>query len=347
MKQIGPSFFRMLSGWGLGLAGLMIGQGMVEGDTTVSLRLIPQLTLTGKVGSTNAIQYVDALKSTNNWIPLTNFVLKTATAVFYDADAPASEKRFYRVIDLGGGSDTNEPAGAPENLVWISPNTFTMGSPETDLDRTDFEIPQHAVTFTYGFWIGKYEVTQGQFEKITGFNPSYSTDNPLFPVDTVTWHDATNYCGLLTAQELKAGTLPSGYGYRLPSEAEWECAARAGKTTRFSYGDDEAYAGLDNYAWSTHNSDNSPHPVGQKSPNAWGIYDLYGNVAEWCLDWFDAYAADSVVNPFGPATGNDRVYRGGSCANDPMDCRAAARGGLAPDSAISSFGFRVVLAPIR
>jgi formylglycine-generating enzyme required for sulfatase activity len=313
-------------------------------ESTLSLRLVPQLTLKGSVGSTNEIQYVDALKDTNTWISLTNVVLKTASVVFYDTNAPASQSRYYRVLYLGGGS-TNEPPGTPEDMVWVTPSTFLMGSPETDADRTDFELPQHSVTLTYGYWIGKYEVTQAKYQELTGTNPSYSTDDPQLPVDTVTWRDATNYCALLTAKSRKDGTLPTGYAYRLPTEAEWECAARAGTATRFSYGDDNSYSSIDGYAWSTDNSADVTHKVAQKKANPWGLYDMYGNVAEWCLDWFDLYPADAQTNPAGPAAGTDHVYRGGSWANTPADCRSAARGGLAPDSALSSFGFRVVLAP--
>ncbi len=330
----------------LGLLGAwLLAAGPVSAvESTLSLRLVPQLTLKGSVGSTNEIQYVDALKDTNTWITITNVVLKTSSMVFYDTNITASQSRYYRVLYLGGGS-TNEPPGTPDDMVWVTPSTFLMGSPDTDDDRTDFELPQHSVSLTYGYWIGKYEVTQAKYQALTGTNPSYDTENPQLPVDTVTWHDATNYCALLTAKSRQDGTLPAGYAYRLPTEAEWECAARAGKTTRFSYGDDTTFASINSYAWSAANSDDLTHPVAQKNANPWGIYDMYGNVAEWCLDWFDLYGADAQINPSGPVTGADRVYRGGSWANTPADCRSAARGGLAPDSALSSFGFRVVLAP--
>lgn len=347
MKRTVKNLLRIGGGCMLGLLGLALGQEARGADATISIRIVPELTIAGTIGSSNAIQYVDALKGTNNWVTLTNLVLKSKTTVFYDTTAPASENRFYRIVNLGGGSDTNQPAGGPDNMAWISSGPFLMGSPDTDPARTDLEIPQHQVTLTYGFWIGKYEVTQGQYQNITGNNPSDSTDNPLLPVDSVTWNEAANYCVLLTASERNAGRLPAGYAYRLPTEAEWECAARAGKTTRFSYGDDIDYGLLDNYGWSTQNSADDTHPVGQKTANAWGLYDMYGNVAEWCHDWFEMYPPDAQVNPVGPASGSDRVYRGGSWADAPQDCRTAARGGLDPDSRLSSFGFRVVLAPAK
>src|SRR6185503_12034619 len=137
----------------------------------------------------------------------------------------------------------------PANVVFIPPNTFTMGSPTNEQDRNIFEGPQTTVTLTRGFWIGKHEVTQGEYLDVTGTNPSDFPGELSRPISSVTWFDATNYCWLLTQRELAAGRIPVGSKYRLPTEAEWECAARAGTTTRFSYGDDPSYASLTNYAW--------------------------------------------------------------------------------------------------
>jgi formylglycine-generating enzyme required for sulfatase activity len=129
------------------------------------------------------------------------------------------------------------PAGNPTNMVWIEPGTFTMGSPETKLDRRSDEGPQMTVTISQGFWIGKYEVTQEECFHVMGINPSGFTGTNL-PVEMVSWIDATNYCSLLTERERTSGNLPGGFIYRLPSEAEWEYACRAGTTNRFSFGDD-------------------------------------------------------------------------------------------------------------
>ena len=307
--------------------------------------MVPELTVAGPVGSTNRIQYVDTLKNSREWIDLTTLVLKQSPSVLHDSNVLAGEARYYRVINLADNANTNQPPGSPANFVWVAPGSFLLGSPETDPDRTDFETPQSKVALTYGFWIGKYEVTQAQYQDVTGGNPSYATDDPSLPVDSVTWNDATNYCALLTEMNRKAGNLPPGYAYRLPTEAEWEFAARAGKSTRFSFGDDLDYAMVDNYAWTTDNSADVTHPVGKKTANAFGLYDIYGNVFEWCQDWFGPYTPDDKVNPTGPASGTDRIYRGGSWGNGPADSRAAARGGLAPESRLSSFGFRLVLAP--
>src|SRR5262249_1984449 len=154
----------------------------------------------------------------------------------------------------------------------------TMGSPATELDRSADEVPQTVVTLTHGFWIGKYEVTQGEYLSIMNTNPSNFPGDLSRPVSSVNWLDATNYCARLTERELAAARIPAGSRYRLPTEAEWECAARAGTSTRFSYGDDAAYLSLTNYAWFLDFGilDLTVHSVGQKLPNPWGLYDVYG-----------------------------------------------------------------------
>ena len=159
----------------------------------------------------------------------------------------------------------------------------------------------------------------------------------------MSWSDATNYCALRTAQERAAGRIPANCVYRLPTEAEWEYACRAGTTTRFYYGDDPGYADLTNYAWYLDNSDGTTHPVGQKLPNPWGLYDMAGNVWEWCRDWYDLYPGGSVTDPQGPGTGSKRLIRGGSWLRPGLESRSANRVRFfdVPDGSI---GFRVVLA---
>jgi formylglycine-generating enzyme required for sulfatase activity len=231
-------------------------------------------------------------------------------------------------------------------FVWIPAGTFTMGSLASEQDRDSDEGPQTVVTITRGFWLGRYEVTQGDYAAVMAANPSHFQGDWDRPVERVNWKDATNYCGNLTAAERAAGRLPAGYVYRLPTEAEWEYACRAGTTTRFSYGHDLNYSQLGNYAWYASNSGSTTHAVGLKPPNAWGLYDMAGNVSEWCLDWYGGYLGGSVIDPTGAASGSDRVIRGGCWYSDGRDCRSANRGNYAPDGQLNSgIGFRAVLAP--
>jgi formylglycine-generating enzyme required for sulfatase activity len=170
-----------------------------------------------------------------------------------------------------------------------------------------------------------------------------------YPMYYVSWEEAVEFCRRLTDLERAAGRLPVGHVYRLPTEAEWEYACRAGSTTRFANGNAEA--DLDKIGWYGGNSGGTSHPVGMKLPNAWGLHDMHGNVWEWCLDWYGDYPSDSVMDPRGTQSGSDRVLRGGSWGyGAAADCRSAQRGSwlpsynLSPDES-SSLGFRVSLAP--
>ncbi len=251
------------------------------------------------------------------------------------------------VTNLNGTLPSDPLVVTPQtNMVWIRPGSFAMGSPSFEVDRESKEGPMMSVTITRGFWMGAREVTQGEYLAIMGNNPSHCTGDLNRPVEQVTWYNATNYCGLLTQTERTAGRIPANWAYRLPTEAEWEYAARAGTLTRFYYGDDPSYASLANYAWYSANSGSTTHPVGQKAPNAWGLYDMAGNVVEWCQDWFDySYPGGSPINPTGPGSGVSRVFRGGMWAGSEEYCRSAFRYGDDPASAYWYNGFRVVLAP--
>ncbi len=235
----------------------------------------------------------------------------------------------------------------PENMVWIAPGTFTMGSPSNEKDRHSWqEGPQTKVTISRGFGMSKYEVTQAQYKAVMGTNPSrFKGDNK--PVETVSWDDAVAYCAKLTGKEKAAGRLPGGYEYRLPTEAEWEYACRAGTTTAFSFGDD--YSQLVEYAGYGKGPLEETYPVGQKKPNGWGLYDMHGNVMEWCQDRYghhgDGYPGGSVTDPRGPAMGSYRVVRSGNYYTRAWECRSAHRDAYGPNQASSSLGFRPVLAP--
>lgn len=232
------------------------------------------------------------------------------------------------------------------NMVRIPSGTFVMGSPLTELDRDLDEDPLTIVQFTYGFWMGKYEVTQREFENLMGTNPSWFRGDPDRPVEQVTWKEAMAYCARLTDSERAAGRLPLDYAYRLPTEAEFEYAARAGASTRFSFGDDPDYSMLGEYAWYMVNSNGRSHAVGQKKPNAYGLHDIYGNVWEWCFDWYSSHPGGTVKNPMGPSDGTARVFRGGGWDYKAAACRSAFRNYVVPVRRLDYLGFRVVLAPV-
>lgn len=236
---------------------------------------------------------------------------------------------------------------SPSNMIFIPPSTFTMGSPPNEQDRSIFEGKLAVVTLTHGFWIGQYEVTQGEYLAVTGQNPSDFPDDLKRPISSVTWAEATNYCRLLTLQELAAGRIPAGSRYRLPTEAEWECAARAGTTTRFSFGDDPFYTSVTNYAWFIDfaHLDLTVHRVGQKLPNPWGLYDMGGNVWEWCQDAYGDQTGGVQIDPEGPGSNAQglKVIRGGAYDYPDSDCRSASRFFRFADWPDSDVGFRVVL----
>jgi formylglycine-generating enzyme required for sulfatase activity len=224
-------------------------------------------------------------------------------------------------------------------LILIPAGEFQMGSPDSDTEAYDIEQPQHHVQITQRFYLGVMPVTQGQYRAITSANPSHFKGSDDLPVEQVSWEEAWAFCEKLSALEKQQ---LGGARYRLPTEAEWEYACRAGRTTRFSFGD--ANASLWEYAWFRGNSDGQAHPVGQKRPNAWGLYDMHGNVWEWCGDGYDGkyYANTPSSDPLGPSgQAAGRVLRGGGWCSNPRSCRAAVRNGLAPGDRNNILGFRV------
>lgn len=216
--------------------------------------------------------------------------------------------------------------------------TLTMGSPHSDLAAADNEKPPHQVAISQPFYLGQYAVTQAQWEAVMGYNPSHFQGDPKRPVESISWDEAQGFLEKLTAQE---GQMR----YRLPTEAEWEYAARAGTTTVYSFGDDPAP--LRAYAWYRDNAQGTTHAVGQRQPNDWGLYDMFGNVWEWVQDWYsrDYYQQSPERDPRGPAQGRGRVLRGGSWYNPARSARSAQRTAYASgySNFIGSIGFRVVL----
>lgn len=232
-------------------------------------------------------------------------------------------------------------------FVRIPPGEFLMGAPESERGSKNSERPQHLVRFPQAFYLSAHPVTQGQFERVLGRTPSYFTKArggaQDHPVESVTWNDAVEFCQAL-------GELPeekhAGHRYRLPTEAEWEYACRAGTTTPFSFGELlTVMQAIFNCPTGGRYCGKSTAPIGQRPANPWGLMDMHGNVREWCADWFspDYYAHSPVENPPGPASGQFRTVRGGSFATAMADCRSAARQGQPPGQAAKDLGFRVVL----
>jgi len=269
--------------------------------------------------------------------------------------------RFYRAVQFFGPAP-GEPDGNPDPAVWawVSPGTFTLGSVIGSSGQEADELPATTVVLTNGFWAQRFEVSQQEHLKLTGVNPAWFVGDISRPVEGVSYTEATNYCALLTAQEQAAGRLPVGYVYRLPTEAEWEYACRAGSTTEFCYGDDPTGAELGFYAWFWDNSGstNQPpgysyfiggkhyttQPVGTRQMNRWGLSDMHGSVWEWCLDWYGSYPGGTVTNYLGATNGTFRVIRGGSWNGGPASCRSANRSAAFPDGRSSGVGFRAILA---
>ncbi len=225
------------------------------------------------------------------------------------------------VIDLG--------KDVKLEMVLVPAGKFKMGSPASEKERSDNET-QHEVTLTTPFYMGKYEVTQEQYEAVMGNNPSAFDKGAKLPVTDVSWEDCQEFIKKLNAK--------TNGGYRLPSEAEWEYACRAGTTTAYSFGDNITAKDA-NYNIGVKIV--KPVAVGGYKPNAFGLYDMHGNVWEWCEDWYAAYPKESVIDPNGPAAGKRRVLRGGSFFSDASDVRSSARFYNELTSRDGSFGLRL------
>jgi formylglycine-generating enzyme required for sulfatase activity len=294
----------------------------------------------------------------------------TGKHVVWNAGTDLAALYFPNVKVRVTADDSGAPIAPPSpGVVWIPPGTFVMGSPTSEALRNSDEV-QHTVTLTKGFYMGKYPVTQGQYLAVVGSNPSYFVTNNGYaqdlnrPVEQVIWNDATNYCARLTQSDRLAGRIPFNWAYRLPTEAEREYACRAGTTTAFHFGS-AIHGGMANfydyweydaaigdiYVGSPIGYLGRTTTVGSYAPNAFGLYDMHGNVWEWCQDWYGSYPSGAVVDPTGPASDSLRVIRGGSWFNNYHiggggHCRSAIRNYFSfPPYRGSFLGFRVVLAP--
>jgi formylglycine-generating enzyme required for sulfatase activity len=250
------------------------------------------------------------------------------------AKAEATKAR----IVSGGAFQAGEQLVLGLALRWIPAGRFTVGSPGSEERRSSDET-QHEVVLSQGFFMAETECTQWQWEKVMGGNPSHFKGSER-PVEKVSWDDAVEYCRKLTVKQRGEGMLAEGWKWRLPTEAEWEYAVRAG-TTGARHGELEAIA------WHSGNSDSVTHVVGGKQANAWGLHDMIGNVWEWCSDWHGDYPTGRVTDPTGPSSGSSRVNRGGSCFNDARNARSADRGRNDPGFRFYSLGFRPALSSVR
>ncbi len=304
-------------------------------------------------------------------------------AIFVTTDPNLPSVETYRAKMQAFVEDMSSPKSGtgwrmlPLNMVfvWIPPGTFTKGitaderalaaklMPGSSPTAFSEEVPQSQVTLTKGFWMAQYLVTQSQWQVIMGTTLTQERDKalnllgkillsgtaampvggsgPNYPMHFVTWEEAMEFCEKMTALDHAAGLLPDSLEYTLPTDAQWEYACRAGTTTWFYFGD--MASNFDNFGWYEGNSAKSTQPVGQKQPNAWGLYDMLGNVWEWCLDWYTPNTAGSFTDPTGPTTGTERTLRGGSFMQPAILNHSAERNHFDPTLRSQDLGFRVVL----
>lgn len=259
------------------------------------------------------------------------FLFLFASSLTENNDCPITRTPKEEIFALPGGSYIE--------MVWIEPGSFIMGSPESENGRENNEGPQHRVTISKGFWLGKYEVTQGQWESVMQNKPwegqVFVKENPRHPAVYISWNDVQQFISKLNTDEVL---------YRLPTEAEWEYSCRAGSNNAYSYGNEVTE--LDKYAWhgkNTYDLGNMfAHEVGKKLPNQWGLYDMHGNVWEWVQDYYGQYSDEGQTDPKGPQSGINRVFRGGSFYYLAHFTRSAYRGYNSPRHRLFNLGARLL-----
>lgn len=242
----------------------------------------------------------------------------------------ACNERQSKVIQL--------PNGVEMEFIYIAPGEFLMGSPLREINRHNDEDPVREVKISKGFFLGKFEVTQKQWQSMMGYNPSvfkHFDDSDQHPVDMVSWNECQDF--IKQMNELELGT------FRLPTEAEWEYACRAGTETRYYWGTDSSDQEVYQYAWAFPRAEGRSHPVGLKKPNRWGLYDMSGNVWEWCQDWRAPYQAADTLDPTGRGSGKKKIYRGGSWFNKPSTLRSANRNGHELNFKGTNSGLRLLM----
>jgi formylglycine-generating enzyme required for sulfatase activity len=265
------------------------------------------------------------IATANGFLPLSPQLAAAGLARFNSAPPTAGRPFVLPQLDLA--------------MRWMAPGAFTLGSPDHENSRGIDEGPLTQVALTRGYWLGRTEVTQAQWLAVMGTDPSRFKGSVL-PVEQVSWREAVEFCRRITTTERAAGRLPAGYVYSLPTEAQWEYAAKAGHT--------EAFAGhADDLAWHDQNSGGTTHPVALKQSNAWGLHDMLGNVWEWCADWYAPYPGGHATDYTGPpdGAGTAKAERGGSWWAGPRGQRPANRYRDMPQNGNDDLGFRLALVP--
>lgn len=291
------------------------------------------------------IQVINTSKTESLSAYLDNFEIymldpnKYYSAAFLDGDQtdPPADKISVPSDGEPGAfpADLSIPLGNNVTLAMklINKGTFKMGAYSDDTERIYNELPQHDVTISKSFYLGKYEVTQAQWEAVMGSNPSAWKGSNL-PVENVSWDECQTF--------VKNLNLKGQGTFRLPTEAEWEYACRAATTTRFYWGADMSNTQITNNAWDGYNSGNITHEGGGKLSNPWGLYDMSGNLFEWCQDWYDDYTSGSQTDPVGATSGTFHVFRGGNWNSLHKDCRSARRYSHFPYFKSNGIGFRIL-----
>ena len=314
-------------------------------EPTISYSLKMEITFTGILySSTDGVTWTKVEGATSPYL----VSLEDAKKMLF-----CSKEEEQPANPLKPGENGTVPLSDTVNLdmVWIEPGTFMMGSPSGEPFKS-YNETQHEVTLTKGYWLGKYELTQEQYTAITQkeIQPFTKFPGTNAAVGYINKYEALSICAKLNEMERAAGRLPEGYEYTLPTEAQWEYACRAGTTTGLNSGKEVTCEmgicpNLDEVGWYSGNAQ-FIQPVGQKVPNAWGLYDMHGNVMEWCLDWYGDYPETPVVDPTGPEEGVEGILRG-CFFNVVSYCRSASRIHTNPSLISMESGLRVALVPIQ
>jgi formylglycine-generating enzyme required for sulfatase activity len=318
-------------------------------------RLQKELTKAGKIDEATAIQEERSKVRNSDYLTAANRI--TATVPGKESATDVSDKPAKKAALLNRIMELSLGKGVKMKLALVQAGKFMMGSPVSDESKKPNELPQHEVTISKSFYMGIYEVTQDEHETLMGDNQS-KNKGKKYPVTNITWDNAVSFC--------KQVSMKTGKNVRLPTEAEWEYACRAGTKTRFSFGDDDKdirkYANYRDRSFTAvmpgvpkndmpSDGHDKEAPVGSFKPNSWGLYDMHGNTAEWCSDWYDDnyYSSSPAVDPKGPPSGITRVQRGGACLDEAVHMRSARRHSNAPEHPAFMemvpfcFGFRVVV----